>query len=212
MSAMSDELYDEAIIDVVKPETLLCEPCVVKVCHLLYVVLSCPSITLQDLILSDISPRELNFSTPFTLVSYAERRTKVSAFVLYFDTFFTPAGLPIPPSTQVHTVKKGEVSLAELWPVGGKPAQKRRQSLGPSKEKISSFSTGPMGTPTHWKQTIFMLREPFMVSEGSVVVGRFSCRKNETNSRELMVEIHYSVKEEDKSQPGDTIVQIFKVQ
>jgi len=60
MSAMSDELYDEAIIDVVKPETLLCEPCVVKVCHLLYVVLSCPSITLQDLILSDISPRELN--------------------------------------------------------------------------------------------------------------------------------------------------------
>jgi len=107
-------------------------------------------------------------------------------------------------------VKEGEVALAELWPVGGKPAQKRRQSIG-RKEKISSFSTGPQSSPTHWKQTIFMLREPFIVLEGSIVTGRFSCKKRENNSRELDVEIHYSNKEDDNAQPSETIVQIFKV-
>jgi protein arginine N-methyltransferase 3 len=131
--------------------------------------------------------------------------------LLYFDTFFTSSGHPIPPSTQVNIVKETDVTLAELWPVGGKPAQKRRQSMGKEKERITSFSTGPMSTPTHWKQTLFMLREPFTVSEGSIVNGIFFCKKSRTNARELDVEIHYTVQENAESQPGDTIVQIFKV-
>lgn len=148
--------------------------------------------------------------TSFTLVTTAARRTNVTAFVLYFDTFFTPSGRPVSPSTQVEVVREGEVALAELWPVGGKPAQKRRQSLG-RKEKISSFSTGPQSSPTHWKQTIFMLKVPFIVSEGSVVSGRFFCKKREHSSRELDVEIHYSVKDDHDAQPSETMVQIFKV-
>jgi len=120
----------------------------------------------QDLILSDITPKDLDFSSSFTLVSTAQRRTKISAFVLYFDTFFTARGLPIPPDTEVKLIKEGEAVLAELWPVGGKSAPQRRRSMGGRKEKISSFSTGPHSTPTHWKQTIFMLRELVTVSEG----------------------------------------------
>lgn len=65
-------------------------------------------------------------------------------------------------------VKEGEVVLAELWPVGGKPAPQRRQSLGREKEHVTSFSTGPQSAPTHWKQTVFMLRDPITVSEGMV--------------------------------------------
>jgi protein arginine N-methyltransferase 3 len=95
--------------------------------------------------------------------------------------------------------------------VGGKSAQKRRQSIGREKGQITSFSTGPLSTPTHWKQTLFMLREPFVVSEGSIVNGMFYCKKNRTNSRELDVEIHYSVQENAESPPGDTIVQMFRV-
>ncbi|KAF9525547.1 protein arginine N-methyltransferase [Crepidotus variabilis] len=194
LSVMSSELYDEAIVDVVGPETLLCKAYPVK-----------------DFVLSDVSPRDLDFASSFTLSSTADQRTKVSAFVLYFDTYFSPSGHPIPPSTEVTLVKEGEVSLAEMWPVGGKPAHKRRQSSGKGKENVTSFSTGPHSSPTHWKQTIFMLREPFMVSEGSLVVGRFLCTKNEKNSRELNVEIHYSVKDNESSQPGPTVVQFFKV-
>jgi protein arginine N-methyltransferase 3 len=63
-------------------------------------------------------------------------------------------------------VKEGEAVLAELWPVGGKAAHQRRQSMGREKDKIASFSTGPESTPTHWKQTLFILREPMFVSGG----------------------------------------------
>ena len=207
---MSEDLYEEAIIDVVGPETLLCKPFIVKVGSISS-LLGISNFLQQDLVLSDTSPEDLDFSTSFTLTTTTERRTKVTAFLLYFDTFFTSSGRPIPPSTQVDIVKETGVTLAELWPVGGKPAQQRRQSIGREKERIKSFSTGPLSTPTHWKQTLFMLREPFMASEGSVINGFFYCKKSRTNTRELDIEIHYSIQENAESQPGDTIVQIFRV-
>ena len=113
-----------------------------------------------------MTTRQLNFTSPFTLVSTASKRTKVNALVLYFDTFFTGTGNPVPPDTQVNFVKEGEAVLAEVWPVGGRPAHQRRQSISNKKEKVVSFSTGPQSAPTHWKQTFFMLKEPFFVSEG----------------------------------------------
>ncbi|RXW22484.1 hypothetical protein EST38_g3361 [Candolleomyces aberdarensis] len=192
MSTMSEGLYDEAIIDVLGPETVLSNP-----------------YTIKDLILKDITIRQLDFSTPFTLVSTAEQRSKISAFVLYFDTYFTVSGNPVPPETQVRNIKEGEVVVAEVWPVGNKSAPQRRQSQSGRKEKITSFSTGPQSSPTHWKQTIFMLKEPFCVSEGTTVTGVFHCRKKQDNSRELDVEIHYSVHKEDV--PGETVVQMYSV-
>ncbi|KAF8158442.1 arginine N-methyltransferase 3 [Crassisporium funariophilum] len=194
LSTMADGLYDEAIVDVVGPEAILSNAYPVK-----------------DLLLGEISIRQLDFSSSFQLVSTAKRRTKINAFVLYFDTFFTSTGLPIPHDTEVKVIKEGEAVLAELWPVGGKPAHKRRQSMGREAEKVTSFSTGPQSMATHWKQTIFMLRENITVSEGSIVTGTFRCRKSETNSRELDVEIHYSVVEGEGASPSDTVVQMYKV-
>lgn len=154
---------------------------------------------------------------------------------MYFDTFFTASGLPLPPLTEVKTIKEGEPDLAELWPVGGKAAPQRRRSMVREKDKITSFSTGPESKPTHWKQTIFILREPMTVSGGcsytpsfflggdiadpfflnpllgSIVNGSFRCRKRENNSRELDVEIHYSVVESEGMTSTDTIVQMYKV-
>ncbi|KAH6912597.1 arginine N-methyltransferase 3 [Coprinopsis sp. MPI-PUGE-AT-0042] len=192
MSVMASDLYDEAIIDVVGPETLLSTP-----------------VTVKDLHLGDITARQLDFSSPFTLVSDAPKRTKINSLILYFDTFFTTSGNPVPPETEVKVIKEGEAVLAELWPVGGKPAPQRRQSLSSKKEKITSFSTGPQSSPTHWKQALFMLKEPFWASEGSTVTGTFYCHKSENNSRELNVEIHYSVHGDNG--PGPTIVQMYNV-
>ena len=99
-----------------------------------------------------------------------DRKTKIHAFVLYFDTFFTPSGEPIPEGTEVHIVREGDPILAEVWQVGGKRRVSRRMSsVDPSKKpkpKITSFSTGPLSTPTHWKQTLFLLRDPIVVHEG----------------------------------------------
>jgi protein arginine N-methyltransferase 3 len=43
------------------------------------------------------------------------------------------------------------------------------------------------------------------------VTGRFHCVKSETNSRELDVEIHFSVKTEEEDVAGATVVQMYKV-
>lgn len=51
----------------------------------------------------------------------------------------------------------------------------------------------------------------FIFFLGSVVHGTFYCRKSEDNSRELDVEIHYSVLESEGSTSTDTIVQMYRV-
>lgn len=118
-----------------------------------------------------VAPKQLDFSAPFTLTSTADRRTKVHAFVLYFDVFFAEDGQPVPPGTEVYLAREGDPILAEVWPLGGRPHPSRRLSSGDGlkaklKPKVTSFSTGPASVPTHWKQTIFLLREPITVHEG----------------------------------------------
>ncbi|KIK65562.1 hypothetical protein GYMLUDRAFT_70665 [Collybiopsis luxurians FD-317 M1] len=219
MSVMAGELYSEAIIDVVGPHTVLSTPYVLK-----------------DLHLSKISNRQLDFISSFKLTSTVDRRTKVSAFILYFDTFFTASGNPVPPETEVEVVREDEVVVAEVWPLGGRSPPQRRASQHNKKEKsadkvkaeksaeegkekdavkvdaVISFSTGPKSIPTHWKQTLFLLKEPFLVDEGFTVQGHFHCHKSEVNSRELDIEIHYTVQDvEGKSTNPDVVVQMFKV-
>jgi len=128
---------------------------------------------LQDLNLRTITSKHLNFSSHFTLHSTTERKTKVTALILYFDTFFTTTGKPIHPTTQVKVIKDGDAVLAEIWPVGGKrPAQRRasQSSVKDSIGKVTSFSTGPKSIPTHWKQTLFLLKEPIVVDEGTSII------------------------------------------
>jgi protein arginine N-methyltransferase 3 len=168
---MADGLYDEAIVDIVGPDVIVSEPYVIKVRTSLNILKFAMLMITKDLHLNDIAIRQLDFSSPFTLASNADRRTKIHALVLYFDTFFVPSGEPVPSDTEVKIVKEGDIALAEIWPVGGKAAPQRRAShgeglQGKTKVKVTSFSTGPKSVPTHWKQTIFLLREPFTVDEG----------------------------------------------
>ncbi len=133
----------------------------------------------QDLFLGNITSKQLDFSAPFTLVSTAERRTKIHSFVLYFDTFFTNTGEPVPADTNVYLVRDGDPILAEVWPVGGRPHQPRRMSTaeplkGKGRPKVTSFSTGPASEPTHWKQTVFFLRDPILAAEGVLVISALS--------------------------------------
>ncbi|KAF9068611.1 S-adenosyl-L-methionine-dependent methyltransferase [Rhodocollybia butyracea] len=202
MTTMAEDLYDEAIIDVVGPQTMLSAPCVVK-----------------DLHLSSITSRQLDFSSSFKLISTVDRRSKVTAFILYFDTFFTASGNPVSPETEVQVVGKDEAVVAEVWPLGGRHGPQRRMSQRAKKDpveselpKVTSFSTGPKSIPTHWKQTLFLVKEPFIVDEGFSVQGHFHCRKSDSNSRELDVEIHYTIHDvEGKNVSPDVVVQMFKV-
>ena len=96
--------------------------------------------------------------------------------MLYFDTFFVETGLPVPEDKPVHIVREGDPILAEVWQLGGKRHMTRRMSSGeyikPYEPKTISFSTGPLSVPTHWKQTLFLLREPIVAAEGIVRLSR----------------------------------------
>ncbi|KAG9308854.1 S-adenosyl-L-methionine-dependent methyltransferase [Chiua virens] len=199
LSEMAHATYRDAVVDVVSPESVVSEPYLLK-----------------DLPLKSITPRQLEFTSAFTLVSTSLMRTKIHAFVLYFDTFFTTTGEPVPPSTSVRLIREGDLTLAEVWPIAGKPPPKRRASVGPGlkereDKRVISFSTGPMSQATHWKQTLFLLKEPISAEEGTVVSGTFYCKKNENNSRELNVEIHYSVKKSEDVPVSEVVVQMYKV-
>ncbi|KAF8837755.1 S-adenosyl-L-methionine-dependent methyltransferase [Paxillus ammoniavirescens] len=199
LSEMAQEVWNEAVVDVVGPDSVVSEPYLLK-----------------DLHLKTITPRQLDFTSTFTLTSTSSMRTKIHALVLYFDTFFTTTCEPLSPDVPVRLIKDGDVTLAEVWPVGGKPAPHRRASIGPGlkqkeQKKVISFSTGPTSQPTHWKQTLFLLKDPILAEEGTVVSGTFYCKKSEGNSRELDVEIHYSVRKDAEAPAGDVVVQMYKV-
>ena len=41
------------------------------------------------------------------------------------------------------------------------------------------FSTGPFTEYTHWKQTVFYLRQPLTICEGERIKGRITVKPNE---------------------------------
>jgi len=204
MGPMADHVYDDAIADIVSAESLVSDP-------------EC----IRDLHLHTLHPGTLNFSSSFKLTA-TRTCNKVHCFLLYFDAFFTTKRDPVERDKEVKLVREGEAIIAEVWQVGHRDAGgatghdrklERRKSSFEAKGKPTSFSTGPLSIPTHWKQTILMLREPIHIEEGGVVSGKFYCKKSEGNSRELDIEVHYSVavagKETEAQVPS--VVQLFKV-
>ncbi|KAF8343991.1 S-adenosyl-L-methionine-dependent methyltransferase [Cantharellus anzutake] len=187
MTSMAEEAYADALIEDVKPDAIMSDLVVIK-----------------DLHLQRIVPRELDFTSSFKLT--ATKDGVVRSFILYFDSWFMPDGSDVPPDAEVTLVEPSGtlVPTAEYLQVGPskarstsdatKPLPLRRRSTSAKKmPTVVSFSTGPNSFPTHWKQTIFLLKSPFKVIEGSIVSGSFHCRKSDSNSRALDVEIHYAV-------------------
>jgi type I protein arginine methyltransferase len=59
------------------------------------------------------------------------------------------------------------------------------------------FSTGPHTKYTHWKQTVFYLREVLTVQQGEQVRGILMNKPNDKNKRDLDVKISYELMTED---------------
>jgi len=62
--------------------------------------------------------------------------------------------------------------------------------------KPVEFSTGPAAEYTHWKQTVFYLKQSLVVKEGEKLKGTFDCRPNGKNHRDLDVTMKYEFKGE----------------
>jgi len=57
--------------------------------------------------------------------------------------------------------------------------------------KTIHFSTSPFAQYTHWKQTVFYLRDTLTIKNGETVEGELSCSPNEKNPRDLNIKINY---------------------
>lgn len=59
------------------------------------------------------------------------------------------------------------------------------------------FSTGPHTRYTHWKQTVFYLREVLTVDVGETVTGVLASKRNDKKPRDLDIRIDYKLETED---------------
>ncbi|GAA5822642.1 hypothetical protein JCM3770_002852 [Rhodotorula araucariae] len=130
--------------------------------------------SIADIYTQTATIASLSFTSPFTLpitrapMSSPNAETfTLHALVGHFDTFFTSAPRCFsPPARAASTDQDGEVF----------------------------FTTGAWDTPTHWKQTLFVLREPIAgVRIGDRLDGSIRVDKNPENSRELVVEATWDV-------------------
>jgi protein arginine N-methyltransferase 3 len=144
LSVMANDVYEEAIVNIIGPNSMASKPYLLK-----------------DLHLKDITTCQLDFTTQFTLISTTAKCTKIHAFVLYFDMFFMTTGEPVPPEVPVKVIKEGYVTLAEVWPVGEKAPPQCRASTGPGlkqteDKKVTSFSMDLIANqPTGSKQSSY---------------------------------------------------------
>ncbi|GJJ76270.1 type I protein arginine methyltransferase [Entomortierella parvispora] len=158
MSTMKDNVLQEAVVDFVSPETLVTD-----------------TVCLKDLPHQTITVAGLDFITDFELTM--QRDDHISAFVGYFDTWFTRDGKDVPLDVGIE--------------------KKELQSLG-----LNGFTTGPVHTrseETHWKQTMFVLEKALVLQKGDKVKGTFYCHKNHMNPRALDLRIVYEVIKKDGS-------------
>ncbi|KAJ1944356.1 hypothetical protein EC988_006009, partial [Linderina pennispora] len=120
--------------------------------------------------------KNLDFASEFTVT--VTRDATIHALLGYFDVAFSQSQAIPGPSQQdlnADAYESGEVTDKALWRQPG----------------MHGFTTGPHGTPTHWKQTVFVLPEALSAKQGDEVRGSFVCRKSSTNPRELDIELAY---------------------
>jgi protein arginine N-methyltransferase 1 len=63
--------------------------------------------------------------------------------------------------------------------------------------KPIGFSTSPFSQYTHWKQTIFYLKDRITIHRGEDIKGQISCKPNERNNRDLDIELEIQVDTQD---------------
>lgn len=65
--------------------------------------------------------------------------------------------------------------------------------------KPVKFSTGPHAKYTHWKQTVFYLKEVLTIKDGEEIVGTLTSKPTKQNKRDLDVTIDYKLETDDIS-------------
>jgi protein arginine N-methyltransferase 3 len=123
----------------------------------------------KDINSHSATPQSLDFHSAFTLLpqpSAPSTPTEIKAFLTHFDTFFSPQ-----PGTAGHVAPGEDV---EILPFGddefGSEVMPLSTGAGAGAKGEGcqvSFTTGPRGKMTHWKQVVFLLRESVVMRSGT---------------------------------------------
>lgn len=189
LSTMNAVGFDEGLTEVVDEEEVVTTESIVR-----------------DINSHDATVKSLDFHSPFTLSSTSDKPTTVRAFLTHFDTFFSPLS-----GNASHFPASHPVDIRQF---GDDEYTSPVEPLTPSSGKTGvevSFTTGPRGKYTHWKQVVFLVRNPIELAPGEEIVGQFRCKKSDTNSRELDVEIHWAKGKKGEEGERTYTVQAYKV-
>eukprot|EP00300_Choanocystis_sp_HF-7_P009842 c16667_g1_i2.p2 GENE.c16667_g1_i2~~c16667_g1_i2.p2 ORF type:complete len:177 (+),score=43.16 c16667_g1_i2:569-1099(+) len=77
-------------------------------------------------------------------------------------------------------------------------------------DKPLTFTTGPLGRYTHWKQTVFYLEKDLFMNARETVAGKITVRPNSTNPRDQDVTIEYHFQGANHTEPID-VAQEFRI-
>jgi len=139
----------------------------VTITHLKANSLASEPVAFCHLPLHTVKTSDLVFTKPFEIM-IKEDVDSLDAFVVYFDNFFATSR---------------EQVIAE---------DARAESWKDTKGGVS-FTTGPEGEETHWRQGLLLIEEGKNTSlkGGQMVKGDITYRKRKENSRELEVEVSW---------------------
>ncbi|KAF2203374.1 S-adenosyl-L-methionine-dependent methyltransferase [Delitschia confertaspora ATCC 74209] len=132
--------------------------------------LAADSFMFKELNMNTITAAELQFSACYRL-TISRTVSQLSGWVIWFDTFFVP-----PPHSRDLV---GDIK-AEEWESCGRAG--------------IAFTTGPMGTETHWQQAVCLLEEKrrgVELAEGTEVEGHITYKKVGGDQRALEIGVSW---------------------
>ena len=173
MSVMRRHIFDEPVVEVLPPTSIVSSP-----------------VTLRAFNLETMSPAEQDIlAAPFEFTLTCEG--PLHGVALWFDIRFAGV-LRTADSAAALSRTRADVANADECPdledavVEAAPnAQAISSAVSRSSDDDITFSTGPAATPTHWLQTLLLLREPTQpLPVGTVVSGTLSMARDAGNPRQ----------------------------
>lgn len=170
-------------------------------------------VPILDLPLQEMNASQPSFVSPFVLEIHSTGT--VHGFLSWFDTWFLAKSQhPRVPDAiwkaNEGQLLKGGVVIPDLPPVTTEPITAKdvegihlthnATQRDPTTQETDagpvpiSFTTGPQGLETHWKQTVFLLKEAIQAEKGNVIAGEIHVFPTRKGARELDAEIHYVVR------------------
>ena len=178
MTSMLSSIYDDVVIRQVPAESLASKPS-----------------TFLNLDLNTATREDLTFSKPFE-VTLTQDIDALDGWVLWFDIQF---GL-----SKHRRLKNQQHEPSESSPNSTFDTEEKNSPVGTP----VSFTTGPHGPETHWKQAVLLIDpgryKPAASRAGQTISGTVGYRKPKQESRDLDIDVSWQVHSHERIGDGAT--------